>query len=67
MQKSFNVFIWENLNCQTYHYPNRLLITINFVTRHAQNYFIILFILGMQSCNNNKMTFCMYNVFEDTY
>jgi hypothetical protein len=67
MQKSFYVFIWENLNCQTYHYPNRLLVTIKFVTRCVQDYFIILFILCMQSSNNNKMTFCVATLTLDLW
>jgi hypothetical protein len=63
MQKKNYVFIWENLNGQIYHYLNRLLVTINFVTMCAQNYFIILLILCMQSCNNNTMKIFMYNLF----
>ncbi len=34
----------KNLDHQTYHYPNKLLININFVTRHAQNVFSSMFI-----------------------
>jgi hypothetical protein len=62
--KNLSMYLYGRiLNGQTYHYPNRLLVTIYFVTRCAQNYFIILFILCMQSCNNNIMTFFMYNLF----
>ncbi len=28
-----------NFDCQTCYYPNRLLVTIDFVIRHAQDYF----------------------------
>ncbi len=36
---SFYIFVIAKFELLTYHYPNRLLVTIDFVTRHAQSYF----------------------------
>jgi hypothetical protein len=39
MQRSFYIFVIEKFGLSNSHYPNRVLITIDFVTRHAQSYF----------------------------
>jgi hypothetical protein len=39
IQRSSYIFMIENSDCQWCHYPNRLLVIIDFVTRHIWNYF----------------------------
>jgi len=51
------------LDFQTCNYFNRLLITIDFATRHSQFYFyLFIHIIYMQCCNNDQVKICMYNV-----
>jgi len=34
------IYLWyQNMDCQTCHYFNKMLVTIDFVVNHAQNYF----------------------------
>jgi hypothetical protein len=39
-----------------------LLVTIDFVKRHAKIILVCLFILRTQAWNNDQMKICMYNV-----
>ncbi len=59
MQNFLYIYDQLNLDNEMYDYFNKLLVTINFVTRMCKDIFIYLFIIWMQSCNNNTMTFCM--------
>ncbi len=54
--KGLFIYLWEqNLDCQMCHYPNILLITIDFATNMYNYLFIYLFLLCMQFCNNDHM------------
>ncbi len=63
--------LYVNLDCQTYNYSNRLLVTIDFVKRHAWNYFNsfihIMYTILYQWSNDIQHVYCLVNTHKSLF
>jgi hypothetical protein len=67
----FIYLLYEKLDCQTYHYSNRLLVTINFVKIHAWSYFYlfihITYTILYQWSNDIQHVYCLVNTHKSLF